>query len=145
MIAVRLLLCLILLSGPALAQGTPVGQWLTEGRDAVIAIAPCGAGLCGRIVGVTLDHPGDPVPTDQQGRTQCGLTIIRAIVPEQDGGWSARITDPRNGKEYRARLSLDERGRLRVRGYLGIPLFGQTEVWTPYPARVPADCRLPPL
>lgn len=143
--ALRLVLCLALLPVPALPQGTPAGQWLTEGRDAVIGIAPCGAVLCGRILGVTLDRPGDPVPTDQQGRTQCGLTIIRAITPDSDGGWSARITDPRAGKEYRARMSLDGLGRLRVRGYLGIPLFGQTEVWTPYAARVPEDCRLPPM
>lgn len=57
----------------------------------------------------------------------------------------ARIMDPRNGREYRARMALDGNGRLRVRGYLGIPLFGQTEVWTPYPTRTPEDCRLPPF
>lgn len=141
----RILALLLALSGPAAAQGTPVGQWLTEGRDAVITVSPCGAALCGRITGITLDRPDAPIPTDYQGRSQCGLTIIRDATRDGEDGWAARIMDPRNGREYRARMALDGKGRLRVRGYLGIPLFGQTEVWTPYPARVPEDCRLPPL
>ncbi len=141
----RTLALLLALSGPAAAQGTPVGQWLTEGRDAVITVAPCGAALCGRITGITLDRPDDPIPTDYQGRSQCGLTIIRNATRDGEDGWVVRIMDPRSGREYRARMALDGKGRLRVRGYLGIPLFGQTEVWTPYLARVPEDCRLPPL
>ena len=135
---------LVVLSGPAAAQNTPAGRWLTQGKDAVIAIEPCGPVLCGRIVGVTLDNPSDPIPRDHEGRSQCGLTIIRA-VRDGDAGWTARIVDPRDGNDYRARLQLDEQHRLRVRGYIGIPLFGQTEVWTPFRGPIPDDCRLPPL
>ena len=128
----------------AAAQDTPVGRWLTQGKDAVIAIEPCGAALCGRIVGVTLDHPRDPIPLDHEGRSQCGLTIISA-VRDGDAGWTARIVDPRDGSGYRARMQLDEQRRLRVRGYVGLPLFGQTEVWTPFRGPIRDDCRLPPL
>ena len=135
---------LVALSGPAAAQGTPAGRWLTQGKDAVIAIEPCGAALCGRIVGVTLDNPSDPVPVDHQGRSQCGLTIIHA-VRDGDAGWTARIVDPRNGNDYRARMQLDGQRHLRVRGYIGVPLFGRTEIWSPFRGSIPDDCRLPPL
>ena len=126
-------------------QATPVGRWLTQDKEAVIAIEPCSSGLCGRIVGVTLDHPDDPMPTDHEGRSQCGLIIIRSAVPDGDLNWTARITDPRDGKIYRARMQLDDQHRLRVRGYVGIPLLGRTEVWTPFHAGIGGDCRLPAL
>ena len=35
-----------------------------------------------------------------------------------------------NGKTYTANVSLQPDGRLRLRGYVGIPLFGETQVWT---------------
>ncbi len=132
---------------PSLAaeRDTPVGRWLTQNKEAVIAIEPCGSALCGRIVGVTLDHPGDPFPTDSEGRSQCGLTIIRGGVPGGDQGWAIQITDPRAGKTYSARMWLDEQRRLHVRGYIGIPLLGRTEVWTPFRAAIGEDCRLPAL
>ena len=131
--------------GWATGRDTPIGRWLTQDKEAVIAIEPCSSGLCGRIVGVTLDHPDDPLPTDHDGHSQCGLTIIRSAVPDGDQGWKARITDPRDGKIYQARMRIDEQHRLRVRGYVGIPLIGRTEFWTPFLADIGADCRLPAL
>ena len=146
-LAMMILACLLAPApSPAAREATPVGRWLTQDREAVIAIEPCSSGLCGRIVGVTLDHPDDPFPTDHEGRSQCGLMIIRsAAVPDGDLNWSARITDPRDGKIYQARLRLDDQHRLRVRGYIGIPLLGRTEVWTPYHADIGDNCRLPAL
>ncbi len=120
----------------------PVGRWLTQDKEAVIAIEPCGSLLCGRIVGITLDHPDDPLPTDNEGHSQCGLTIIREGVPDGEQGWNIRITDPRNGKVYRATMRLDEQRRLRVRGYIGVPLLGHTEVWTPFHGVVGENCRM---
>ncbi len=143
MMAVVFAFLVIAPPGRAARPATPVGRWLTQDKEAVIAIEPCAAGLCGRIVGVTLDHPDDPFPTDSEGRSQCGLTIIRgAAVPDGDLNWSVRITDPRNGKIYQARLRLDEEHRLRVRGYIGIPLLGRTEVWTPFAGDLGRDCRM---
>ena len=124
-------------------DAAPVGRWLTEGRDAVIAIEACGDALCGRIVGIPLDGPQDPIPTDHQGRSQCGLGIIQGAVPGEDGTWSARIVDPRDGSVYRARMRLDAEHRLHLRGYVGIPLLGRTQVWTPFERAIPESCRLP--
>jgi uncharacterized protein (DUF2147 family) len=124
------------------AEGdSPIGRWLTEGGDGVIDIEPCGAALCGRIVGIELDHPGDPMPRDYKGRPQCGLTIIHDAV-KVDDAWEGHITDPRNGNVYRARLRMAPDGRLHLRGYLLIPLLGSTQIWTRYEGMVPSDCRL---
>ncbi len=121
----------------------PFGNWLTQDRDAVISIVPCGAAVCGRIAGIPLDRPDEPIPTDNHNRSQCHLTILWDGQPDGTD-WKARIIDPRNGSTYQALLEVDRQGRLKVRGYLGIPLLGQTQVWTPFTAPVADDCRLPP-
>ena len=131
--------------GGAAERSTPVGRWLTQDKEAVIAVEPCGNALCGRIVGVTLDHPDDPFPTDNEGRSQCGLTIIRGGVPDGEQIWAVRITDPRDGKIYRARMWLDEQRRLHVRGYVGVPLLGRTQIWTPFHAAIGENCRMSAL
>lgn len=128
--------------GAARAQPDPRGLWLTANGGGVIAVQSCGSALCGRIAGIVLDHAADPTPLDNQGASQCGLLILSNAVPTGRETWSGRIIDPRDGQSYGLEMRLDREGRLRVRGYLGLPLLGRTEVWTRYPGRVPRDCRL---
>jgi uncharacterized protein (DUF2147 family) len=42
------------------------------------------------------------------------------------------IYNPDNGKEYHANLTLDGPDKLKVRGYIGVSLLGETQVWTRY-------------
>jgi uncharacterized protein (DUF2147 family) len=134
---------LILAATPALATPAtgPTGVWSTENGHGVIAIAPCGDALCGRIVGIDR-APAEPMPTDVNGRSQCGLTIISNEKPASDGTWLGQITDPRDGNTYQAKLWLDEAGNLHLRGFIGIPLLGSTQVWRKYTGRLTAECGL---
>lgn len=128
----------------AAAAPSPVGRWLTEGGRGVIEIAPCGPGLCGRIVGMAAFPADGSLPRDVAGKPKCGLEIVHALLPDGDSDWKGRITDPDTGSVYGATVALDETGRLRLRGYLGISLFGSTQLWTRYAGGVTADCRLLP-
>ncbi len=116
------------------------GNWSTENGQGVVQIARCGGGLCGRIVGIER-AAGEPMPTDGQGRSQCGLTIIMADKADPAGTWHGEITDPRDGHSYQARLSVDQRGDLRLRVFIGIPALGSTQVWRRFTGRLAADCR----
>jgi len=40
------------------------------------------------------------------------------------------IYDARSGKTYSCNLTLQPDKSLKVRGYMGISLFGQTNIWT---------------
>jgi uncharacterized protein (DUF2147 family) len=119
----------------------PLGRWATADGSGVIQIGWCGATLCGRIIGIARP-PGEPVPTDYQGRSQCGLIIITDQSPTQDGTWLGHVTDPRNGKRYQAELWVDDSGHLKLRGFVGIPLLGKTVTWNRFTGRVTADCRV---
>jgi uncharacterized protein (DUF2147 family) len=127
------------------AQPSPVGAWITAGNDAVIDIYQCGDALCGAISGIVV-APTDKTPVDWQGQSQCGLVIVRtAAEPAQDAtrAWFGSITNPRNGSVYHARLMLNPDGDLLLRGYVGLPMFGETQTWTRYEgANLPPNCRL---
>jgi uncharacterized protein (DUF2147 family) len=142
-LALMLALALSSRAAPAATGADPVGRWRTADHGGVVEIQRCGATvLCGRIVGLSLDNPDDPTPTDVHGRSQCGLTIITDAVPTGRDEWTGRITNPKDGKTYGAQISIDASGRLRLRGYVGLPLFGQTVVWQPYAGRTTESCRM---
>jgi len=42
-------------------------------------------------------------------------------------GW---IYDPDVGKQYKAKMTMTGPDTLEIRGYIGVPLLGRTEVWT---------------
>ena len=135
----------LLLASPGVAgaEAGPVGAWLTEDHDGVIAIAPCGAELCGRIVGMSQPLRSDGSrPLDKQGRPQCGLTILHVAAGDAPGLWQGEITDPDDGSVWHCRLSMDDEGRLHLRGYVLLPLLGQTQLWTPYTGHVTQDCHM---
>lgn len=58
-----------------------------------------------------------------------GLTIIKGLTKNGSGYDSGRITDPKNGKSYHCKMTLDGKDKLIVRGYIGISLFGRSQTW----------------
>ena len=119
---------------------SPIGTWAIENGHGVVTISPCGDALCGRIVGIDR-APGDPMPTDVHGQPVCGLTIITGERPEVPGTWVGYVTDPRDGYTYGARIWVKD-GNLHLRGYLGIPFLGETQIWRPFTGTLTKDCGL---
>jgi uncharacterized protein (DUF2147 family) len=137
-----LTVCLILLMAiGAWAQDAPgdavLGQWLTEGDKAVVQIFRCEDRYCGKIV--WLKEPKNPDGSDildsenpdpsKRNRTVLGLNLVWGFRYSESQGWvDGSIYDPDNGKTYSCKMSL-EGDTLKVRGYVGISLFGRTTVW----------------
>jgi uncharacterized protein (DUF2147 family) len=128
---------------PALAMrtATPIGTWFSANGDGVVAIEQCGDALCGLIVGIDRTAT-EPMPTDVLGRPQCGLTIITNQKPRADGTWLGEITDPRDGGIYHAKLRVDEAGNLHLRGFIGIPQLGATQIWHRFTGHLTTQYRL---
>ncbi len=60
-----------------------------------------------------------------------GMRILWDMKHDPDDAeWnSGRILDPVSGNLYRAKLWLEKPNELKLRGYIGISLFGRTEIW----------------
>ncbi len=127
------------LASPAHALD-PTGLWWAEGGSAQVELRPCGDGLCGRVVWLRspLDEFGCALRDDQnpdpalRSREMIGIELLRGLRLSAGVGdeWSGgEIYDPTSGRTYSAVIQLDELGRLRVRGYLGIRLLGRTTYW----------------
>lgn len=100
----------------------------------------------GKIVKMFL-RPGDkpnPIctrcPGDQKNQPTLGLVLIKGMQRKGRNFENGTILDPRDGSVYQARMELSPDGqRLMVRGFLGIDLFGQSQVWRRLPDSAAAE------
>lgn len=134
-------------SEPAMAQPKQVSKdprriWLTENKRAKVKIDHCkdnAQALCGEIIWLkepknekgqdkTDVHNPDPA---LQSRPVMGLHMLKNFV-KGDGEWvDGEIYNPQNGKTYSCTMSVNNDGTLKVHGYVGIELLGETQYWTP--------------
>lgn len=94
-------------------------------------------------------RPGDdpnPICTacqgDQKNQPSLGLIMIKGMQRNGRMYQNGTILDPRDGNVYNAQMEVTSDGqKLRLRGYVGVPLFGATQVWKrlPLEALSPAD------
>ena len=126
-------LAALLLASPALAADPVQGRWVTEEKDAVITIAPCGAKLCGRISKFLVAPPQGLDQRDvnnkdasKRSRKLLGMPVLSGFVEDGDE-WRGTIYDPKSGKTYRSILQRKGSNQLTVKGCLGP--FCQTQTW----------------
>lgn len=73
-------------------------------------------------------------PGDQKDAPFVGLVIVNGMQRKGLTYENGTILDPRDGSVYRAVMDLTPDGqKLTVRGYLGIKLIGQSQVWRRLP------------
>ena len=128
----------ILAVAPAQAA---VGLWATDGGKSHVRIEACGDKLCGHIVWLQepLDENGvektDKNNPDEglRARKIVGLPLLTRFVPGEDANeWiDGKIYNPEDGETYSCTMTLQADGTLKVRGYVGLPIFGKTQIWTP--------------
>lgn len=110
------------------------GVWITADGEGYIEIRRQGGSLVGTILGGPKDDDrldeNNPDPA-LRNRRLTGLQIMDGFERDDSGKWiDGRIYDPNNGKTYGCTLELENESTLKVRGYLGMSLFGRTERWT---------------
>ena len=135
------LICLssILFSTLAWAEKTNIeGRWLTQKADGWIRIQIVGDSLEGSIAGSPdpkqrEEREFDDRNPDPNLRTRRldGLTIMTGFEYAGDGRWTGgRVYDPNSGKTYKCTVKQLDADTLKIRGFIGISLFGRSETWT---------------
>ncbi len=122
------------------ALSSPAGRWKTiddkTGKvKSIVTIRKMNGELDGTIE--TLFNPPVPHPTcylcsgAMKDRPLVGLQILWGLKKNGSQWSGGQVLDPETGKIYRASLALEDGGKkLRLHGYIGIPLLGRTQYWS---------------
>ncbi len=138
-IFLSIMLCLSS-TGLAMAkQGSIVGSWKTiddktNEPKSIVKIYKSGGKYYGRITKLFRKKGEDPNPRcnkckdddPRKGKRINGMVILKGLVKKGEEYSGGKILDPKNGKVYKCKLWL-EKGKLKVRGYVGI--FFRTQTW----------------
>jgi uncharacterized protein (DUF2147 family) len=132
----------VLFASSALAQApSAVGRWTTiddatKKPKSVVTIWEENGKLYGKIEKLFREpnEEQNPVCDKCEGALKnqpiTGMTILRDL--KKDGSeWSGgNILDPANGKTYNCIVAVEDGGKkLKVRGFIGVPLLGRTQYW----------------
>jgi uncharacterized protein (DUF2147 family) len=118
------------------AQPTPpgsaiLGEWWTEGKEGRIRFVRADDGTYQGIL-VWGANPGKDVNNKDPKRRN--LSVLGSVLiwhlRYDDGEYvDGYVYNPRDGDTYRIDAELMARNALKIRGYLGIRLFGQSQTW----------------
>ena len=122
-------------------QSSPVGNWRTfddaTGRPTSVVVL---REENGKITG-TIERVYDPFPKEANPHcTACqgelkdkplvGMKVLWNLSRQGDGWSGGMIFDPDSGKTYSCSITLQNGGsKMKVRGYVGVSLFGRTQYW----------------
>ena len=126
-----------------LAQSaSPVGLWKTYSdrtgeADGLVRIVEERGEYVGRVEKVFSppNESQNPLcercPGELRDKPVVGIAILRGIRRGQAGYTEGTILDPDEGENYRCTITVKDAGRrLEIRGFVGLPLFGRTQLWT---------------
>ena len=67
---------------------------------------------------------------DRKDKPILGMKIMTDLKRDKPGAWSdGRVLDPEEGEIYRVKITTEDGKKMDVRGYIGFPLLGRTQVW----------------
>jgi uncharacterized protein (DUF2147 family) len=114
-----------------------IGEWWTENNEGRVRMARYRDGTY-RGTTTCCEHKGDdnnpnidihnPKP-ELRKRSTIGIVLIWNLKYEDGEFVDGHVYNPRDGKTYRMKMEVVDREILKVRGYMGIPLLGQTQIW----------------
>lgn len=117
------------IAAPAAAQREPAltGTWRNDSDSVRIRIAPCGQGLCGRVVAASEKAMADAA----RGGTDrlIGTELFRDFRREDDGLWYGQVYVPDIGQTFDGTLELVDRDTIVGKGCLFAGFGCKAQSW----------------
>lgn len=111
----------------AQAAAAPIeGHWRSPGGNSIIAIAPCGSSLCGRVAWASEKAKSDARRTTQQ---LVGTQILTGLRQVRDGRWQGKLFIPDKNMRVTAKLQLLSQAQLKVSGCLVGKSLCKSDLW----------------
>ena len=122
----------------SMSAQTIFGKWEnrdeeTNKVDSVIEVYKKDGKAYAKIIEITNKNRQEAVCDKCNGKRKnnpiLGMNILTGL--KKDGNeWSGgKILDPKNGKEYKCYIKLENDNKLKIRGYIGFAAFGRTAYW----------------
>jgi uncharacterized protein (DUF2147 family) len=136
---ILLLFILWITASSAVAQTQPndiCGKWLTADKKGIVEIYKRGNFYYGKIIQGNSSSNSDSLDSknskpELRSRKVVGMDILKNLKYKAENDWGdGSIYDPNSGDEYNLFISLDGLNMLKLRGFMGISIFGRTEIWT---------------
>ena len=129
-----------LLSTSVFAVSLNGTQWQTIDdktgeKKAVMQLTESGGKVTGKILKVLDKEKADALCTKCHGSLKNkpveGLQILSGFKADGNNQWSdGKLVDPESGKTYSGKLTLSDNGQsLKLRGFVGTPVFGRSQTW----------------
>ncbi|MFN3851498.1 MAG: DUF2147 domain-containing protein [Spirosomataceae bacterium] len=115
-----------------------LGVWKNGEGTGLVQIYKKGDKYYGKIVWLKVANNADGTPRtdinnpDEKLKTRPlkGLENLRDFKHSGEKKWEGgQIYDPKTGNDYSCEMTLVDDNTLEVRGFIGISLFGRTDVW----------------
>ena len=103
-----------------------------------VMVDDCGSKVCGSLYWLKKPVSANGLPKRDKhnpnealrDRPLCGLQILTGFQAANDALWQdGEIYNPDDGLTFSSTMKLSPEGTLKIRGYVGISLFGKTLEW----------------
>jgi len=117
---------------------TVLGKWKTIDDEtgqakSIVEVYEKSGKVYGKIVEILNPEKRNAVCTKCSGKDKnapiLGLMIIKDLVKDGNEYNGGKILDPLKGEEYKCFITLDGKDKLKVRGFIGLSVFGRTQYW----------------
>jgi uncharacterized protein (DUF2147 family) len=115
------------------------GYWMDSHGEVLLDIGRCGNARCGRVAWLKKPRGPNGGPLRDfrnsdpklQSRPVCGLAVVTGFKKQSDGTWGdGTVYAPDYGMSFSGYAEVLGPNHVKVSGYMLLPIFGSSEVWT---------------
>lgn len=113
-----------------------LGKWINSSGEGQIEIFKKGDKYFGKLVWIKEPNENGKPKVDAKNpnaslrsKPILGLEIVKDFVYDDKEYVDGKVYDPKTGKTYSGKMTLEGANKLNMRGFIGISLIGRTEAW----------------